>query len=269
MLEHLTSWAGEAARWAPLVPIIPIVVVALVQAVVLPARFWAKGIWALMVIGCGIACGAIALTLSLRHDQALQAELGRVSQAELGAQLAQLKGLWAQWDAISHTLPPAGEAPAAAFDSVSDALASLSARVASVDAQIAARIAALKEQTKGRSIGDDAAAKLIDYLRQYGGNRVVVSCVPNDLEAYTYANQLVTILTMAGWDARGPEVTAASDDAVAMGVSLYVRDPRTAEAAKILIDAFTRFNVPYQTGLTASNAIPDLATVELFVAKKP
>jgi hypothetical protein len=109
---------------------------------------------------------------------------------------------------------------------------------------------------------------MIDYLRQYGSNRVVVSCVPSDLEAYTYANQLVTILTMAGWDARGPELTAVAD-ATAMGVSLYVRDPRTADAAKILIEGFTRFNVPYQTGLAASDAIPDTATVELFVAKKP
>ena len=64
--------------------------------------------------------------------------------------------------------------------------------------------------------------------------------MPNDLEAYTYANQLVTILTMAGWDARGPELTVAAD-ATAMGVSLYVRDPRTADAVKILIDAFNRF----------------------------
>jgi len=269
MLEQFKSWLGELAGWWPLVPLIPVGVLALVEAVVLPVRLVAKAVWALIAIGCGVASGVIAVTWSEREDAARQAELGRVSAAERGAQLAQLKGLWAQWDAISHSLPPAGNPPAASFDNVSDALASLSAKVAGVDAQIAARIAALKEQTKGRSIGDDAAAKLADYLRQYGAYRVIVSCVPNDLEAYTYANQLVAILTLAGWDARGPEVTATSDDAVAMGVSLFVRDPRTADVAKILVDAFIRFNIPYQTGLAASDAIPDTATVELFVAKKP
>ena len=41
------------------------------------------------------------------------------------------------------------------------------------------------------------------------------------------------------------------------------------EASKLLIDAFTRFNIPYQSGITPSDAIPDPATVELFVGPKP
>ena len=40
-------------------------------------------------------------------------------------------------------------------------------------------------------------------------------------------------------------------------------------AAKILVDAFARFNIPYQSGIAADDNIPDTATVELFVAKKP
>ena len=54
-----------------------------------------------------------------------------------------------------------------------------------------------------------------------------------------------------------------------MGVTVFVRDPHSPAAAKILIDAFSRFNVPYQTGIAASQTIPDTATVEVFVAKKP
>jgi hypothetical protein len=271
MLEQLTSWAGEAARWGPLIPLVPIAVLALIEAVILPARLWAKGAWVLLVV---IAC-SLAGHVMERWEQANQTELGnqvgnQVSHQvshQVDSELAKLKGLWARWDAIARGLPPAGEAPATSFDTVDDALASLSAKVASVEAQIAALREQLSEQTNGRSIDAETAAKLIDYLRQSGGYRVVVSCVPSDLEAYTYANQLVTLLTLAGWDARGPELTAS--DATAMGVSLYVRDPRTADAAKILIDAFIRFNIPYQTGLAASDAIPDMATVELFVAKKP
>ena len=56
----------------------------------------------------------------------------------------------------------------------------------------------------------------------------------------------------------------------AMGIKLYVRSGVTPpDAARLLIDAFTRFNIPYQSGVTPSDAIPDPATVELFVGPKP
>ena len=38
---------------------------------------------------------------------------------------------------------------------------------------------------------------------------------------------------------------------------------------QLLIDAFNQFNIPHQPGISANAAIPDGATVELFVAKKP
>ena len=41
-----------------------------------------------------------------------------------------------------------------------------------------------------------------------------------------------------------------------------------AEAARILIDAFGRFNIPYKSGIAMSEANPDPATVELFVGRK-
>lgn len=253
MLEHLKSLMGEAVLWRPLVPIAAL---ALIQALALPMRLWAKALWTLTVLAAVTATGA----LLQQQTQRGEAVAGEATANEVAA----LQGLWSQWDAISQKLPPAGDPPAASFETVNDALASLSAKVANFDTQIAA----LKEKVKGRSVSADTAGKLVDYLHQFSGYRVVVSCVPDDIEAYTYANQLVTILRMAGWDARGPEMTAAGEVA-AMGISLFARDPRSADAAKVLVDAFTRFNVPYQTGLAASDAIPDTATVELFVAKKP
>ena len=36
-----------------------------------------------------------------------------------------------------------------------------------------------------------------------------------------------------------------------------------------LLDAFSRFNIPFQSGLTPSEAIPDPATTEIFVSHKP
>ena len=52
-------------------------------------------------------------------------------------------------------------------------------------------------------------------------------------------------------------------------MSVFVRDPHSPGAAKILLDGFIRFNIPFQSGVAASEAILDNATVELFVAKKP
>jgi hypothetical protein len=53
-----------------------------------------------------------------------------------------------------------------------------------------------------------------------------------------------------------------------MGITLYVRAGATPDAAKLLIDAFARFNIPYKSGVSPSDAIPDPATVELFVGPK-
>jgi len=41
------------------------------------------------------------------------------------------------------------------------------------------------------------------------------------------------------------------------------------DTARLLLDAFTRFNLPYQSGIASNDAIPDPATVELFVGHKP
>jgi hypothetical protein len=93
--------------------------------------------------------------------------------------------------------------------------------------------------------------------------------VPNDVEAYGYATQLIGILKAGGWDALGPEITANVLEGAAMGVTVLIRDPTAPDAAKILLDALNQSNIPHQPGISANDAIPDTATVELFVAKKP
>lgn len=131
------------------------------------------------------------------------------------------------------------------------------------------RIKELEAGGAGRSVGADTAVTFADYLRGFGSHRVVVSCVPNDLEAYDYANQLVNIFKAASWDAEGPEVTEIFGDVRAIGVSLYVNGDNHADAVKILLDAFAKFNIPFQSRVTPSQAIPDTETVELFVAAMP
>jgi hypothetical protein len=258
ILARLNWLSEEAARWRPALPVALMFAVALFEAVVLPRRLWAKGAWVLIVALCGL--GAVAL---LRSEQ--QAERAQTAD-RLAAETTALRGLWSQWDTLSKTLPPpSGDSPAAAFDTVDDALASLSVKVVSVNEQIAA----LKAGGISRSIDADVATKLAEYLRQYGSYRVVVSCVPSDVEAYSYANQLVDILKAAGWDANGPETTANALEGPEMGVSIFIRDPSAPDAAKILLDAFSKFDIPHRSGISPSDAIPDAATVELFIAKKP
>jgi hypothetical protein len=258
MPAKLMALSAEVARWGPMLPVALVLAVALLQAVVLPRRLWAKAAWVLLVVLYGAGAGA------LLHWQQSRAESVQTDRS--AAETAALRGLWSQWDALSQELPePPGDKPAASFDGVDDALASLSAKVASVQTQVAA----LKAGQRARSVEAEKAAKLADYLRQFGSYRAVVSCVAGDVEAYTYANQLANILRAAGWDANGPEATTWDEGAAAMGISLFVRNPAAPDAAKILVDAFTRFNIPYQSGVGSSDAIPDDATVELFVAKKP
>jgi hypothetical protein len=245
------------ARSGPALPLALMFGVALLQALILPRRLWAKGGWVAAVALCGI--GAATL---LRWEQRA-ATIAEADQAAV--EIAALRGLWDQWDGLSRSLPAAqDEAPAASFDSIDDALASLSAKRAAIEAQIEA----LKLGKRDRSIDAETAVKLAEYLRQFGVYRAVVSCAAGDREAYTYANQLANILRAAGWDANGPEATV-SEGGSAMAVALFMRNPSAPEAAKILIDAFSRFNIPIQSAIGASDAIPDAATVELFVAKKP
>jgi hypothetical protein len=254
-LDWLVEWT---ANWGLVLLLSPLVLIALVEAIVLPHRLWAKGAWVGVVALCAVGTAGL-LRAERHHANASEAD------SQQAAETAALHGLWTQWDDLSKTLPPSNDSPPASFDSVDDALASLNAKVAIVKDQVAA----LQTGAVGRAIEPTMAGKLADYLRQYGSYRVVVSCAPSDLEAYSYANQLIDVLKSAGWDAHGPEATANITEGPAMGVSVLVRDPTAPDAAKILIDAFNQFDIPHQPGISADNAIPDGATVELFVAKKP
>ncbi len=119
-----------------------------------------------------------------------------------------------------------------------------------------------------RTITTDNADKLVVYLRQFGNRRVIVSCIPDDLEAYQYANQLVNILKAGNWDAQGPQVTRIFGDVRAPGVNVYVNGEDHSDTVKILLDGFIKFNIPYQSRVTPSQAIPDTETVELFIGTR-
>jgi hypothetical protein len=131
------------------------------------------------------------------------------------------------------------------------------------------RVRELEAGRQVRTIAPDAAQKLTAYLRGFGSHRVIVSCIPDDLEAYLYANQLVTILKAADWDAQGPQATRIFGDVRSPGINFYVSGDGRSDTAKILLDGFATFNIPYRSMVTPNEAIPDAETVELFIGSLP
>ena len=206
-----------------------------------------------------LVVGALAVAASTWQQNA--------SRAVLAGEAARLDELRARIDEVGRLLAAGpGSTPRETFDTVAAALAASNTRIKDLETQVRA----LEEKNRTRTIDPEVAAKAAGYLRQFGGHRVVVSCVPDDVEAYTYANQIANVLRASGWEALGPETTTIFGEAATMGVALYVRGGGVPpEAAKLVLDAFTRFNIPYQSGITPSDAIPDPATVELFVGHKP
>jgi hypothetical protein len=130
------------------------------------------------------------------------------------------------------------------------------------------RVRELESGRHARSVPLDAADRLAGYLQQFGSRRVIVSCIPDDMEAYQYANQIINILKEANWDAQGPELTRVFGDFRTPKVNIFVNAADHSDTAKLLFDGFAKFNVPYQSGVTPSQVIPDAETVELFIGRK-
>jgi hypothetical protein len=142
-------------------------------------------------------------------------------------------------------------------------------------ADLTRRIKALEDHVKeleagrrARSIPQTAADDLASYLKQFGSRRVIVSCIPDDTEAYQYANQLVNILRAANWQVQGPQVTKIFGDVRGSRINLYVNGDNSSDTIKILLDGFPKFNIAYQSRVTPSGAIPDTDTVELFIGSQ-
>jgi hypothetical protein len=130
------------------------------------------------------------------------------------------------------------------------------------------RVRELESGRHARSVPLDAADRLAGYLQQFGSRRVIVSCIPDDMEAYQYANQIINILKEANWDAQGPELTRVFGDFRTPKVNIFVNAADHSDTAKLLLDGFAKFNIPYQSGVTPSQVIPDTETVELFIGRK-
>jgi len=247
------AWNELALWWLPTIAVTAMALLAFVEAQALAWAAPPRPGWRIRVL----LCGAIAIAATVWQQRATRTELADSADQlhELSSQLAE----------IGRLLPAGPDAaPADTFDTVAAAIVSLGARVKDLDSQIAA----LKEKYQSRTIEAETADRMAEFLRPLARTRVVISCVPSDVEAYNYANQLANVLRAAGWQALGPETTTIFGEAPGMGVNLFVRAGAAPDAAKSLIDAFARFNIPYQSRIAPTDAIPDPVTIELFVAPK-
>jgi hypothetical protein len=254
------------AVWVPTIAVVLMVALACVGAVFLPERATVRR--DALLVAALIGGAAIAATVwTERRGTQQVADRGTVVQRADTARITRrLHATWEAFGAASKGLPPApGAGPAKSFDTPDAAFAALAAEA---DA-LAARIKALQDGMQRRRISEATASAMVAYLKPLAHGRVVVSCIPEDDEAYLYANRIATILREAGWDASGPEFTAIFGTAPAIGISLYLRGGEPTDTAKVLTDAFTKFNIPYQGRIAPNDAIPDTETVELFVGKKP
>ena len=128
----------------------------------------------------------------------------------------------------------------------------------------------LKERIRRRTISTDTATKLADYLRPFGVHKVVVSCLPNDIEAYHYATEILNVLKSANWDARGPETTTIFGDIKSMSINVYDSGTKNgSDTMKILLAGLAKSGIPYQSRVPPSEALPEGETVELFIGEKP
>jgi len=176
-------------------------------------------------------------------------------------------GLLAIAGSVWQERPVVDEAMAVSGTTASPASQTVSELTKHVEA-LEDRVRLLQEHKQVRVITREAAANFTAYLKQFGGRRVVVSCVPDDIEAYQYANQLVNVLRAGDWDAHGPQVTKIFGDVRAPGINVYASPDDHSDTAKILFDGFAKFNIPYQARVTPSQKIPDIETVELFVGQQ-
>jgi len=262
------DWPSLAA-WIPIAAVSAMAMVACLGAVMLPERPARRrtGLLAAMLCGAVAVGGTVwqqrreAGSAAAQRDAASDAAESREEgEAKLLRRLHATSELFA---AAVKELPGAGVVHS--FDTVDAGFAALAAQSETLER----RVKLLLAESAGRSIDDATAASLAAYLRQRGSHRVVVSCIPKDEEAYLYANRIATILRQAGWDAVGPEPTSIFGGASAMAIGLYARAGEPPDAARLLTEAFTRFNIPYQSRIASNDMIPDAETLELYVAKKP
>ena len=245
-------WGETVLWWLPTAAVAAIAVLGLIALAAQPRRPAWKYWFAALLLGAALGIG-----VSARQQQTSRLVLDRAS--------ARLREVTARLDEIGRLLGAGPDTPQT-FDTVAAAIRKQNTEVTDLKGQIQA----LEQKVRNRTIDPDVAAKLAEHLRPFGSHRVVVSCVPDDVEAYAYANQIANVLRAAGWEALGPETTTIFGEAPGIGITLFVRAADAPpETARLLIDAFARFNIPYQSGIAPSDAIPDPATVELFVGRKP
>jgi hypothetical protein len=222
------SSTGSLSAWLPALLVIVTAAAALTEAGCPPATLRAKRIWLAGIV----VFGSLAIIATVWQGWRLSDQIAALSGSTVSPEIANRL-------------------------TVSD----LTRQVKALEG----RVKELEIRRQARTIAPDTAEKLASYLQKFGNHRVVVSCIPNDFEAYQYANQIVNVLKAANWDAQGPQLTKIFGDVRAPGINMYVAGDGGSSTLKILMDGFTKFNIPYQNRVPPRQAVPDSELVELFI----
>jgi TolA-binding protein len=229
----LTSWPASALPWLSIVPI--------------------------------LVLSAVAVSLARRPPPvALRGRLLRFGGTILLGFLATAGAVWQAREIGAAPQSPMGLPNTASAQTAQPAVPDLQLKIRSLENQVNQ----LEHITTMRTITPDIASQLADYLKQFGSHQVVVSCAPNDVEAYSYATDLIDVLKSANWDARGPEMTTIFGNVQAMAINVYDNAAPSGDTAKILLAGFAKFSIPFQTRVAPSQT-PSDAAVELFVGAQP
>jgi len=223
------SWTSAVVQWLPAMLVVILAAAAMTRAQSPPVTVLTRRLWMASLVVVGL--------------------------------LGIAGAVWQERMAADRLLP--FDQPSNAEDTA--AVSRLTHRVKLLEEQLRER----QEDGPTRVLNNDAVAKLADYLRPFGPRRVIVSCAPDNADAYSDATQLANALRSAKWDAQGPEVTSIFGNIRSRGVNVFVNADDRSDTAKILLDGFAKSNIAYQPRVTPTGAIPDAETVELFIGAGP
>jgi uncharacterized coiled-coil protein SlyX len=124
------------------------------------------------------------------------------------------------------------------------------------------KLSEVEEKTKPRVIPADKLTLIKDELSKHRGDSIVITCLMNDHEAFSFATQLKKLFESAGWTVDG--VNQAMYSAPIKGVVIAIKDKSVEPKARFI------FQILQFAGFPSHGELNDkLTSVELIIGSKP
>jgi len=116
----------------------------------------------------------------------------------------------------------------------------------------------IEREVKNRLIPDDKTLLLVKELSVYKGERIEITSVWGDQEAFSFADQLKTIFEKAGWEVYG--VNQATYAAPMKGLIIKINNKTNKDRAQELFLIFRSIGF-HSTGITGEEQEKDLGII--------